>query len=223
MLTAERGALPALSAGDHQRLADLLREAARERRRVEPLSVQHPDLTVADARRIRDRVIADRLADGERLAGAVASPGRAGEPQLAWVTDAMLMRSGLVGLNDLIDPHVEPRLALRLVSRLEDPLVTVGELVAVSRGLRLCLEVIDSRYVPGPLTPADVIADNCGTSKLLVAGETAAPGAEALADGAIHALVMLAAALARRHGGLEAGTLLVAPLHGAARWPDQLC
>jgi 2-keto-4-pentenoate hydratase len=216
MLTTLCGDPPALATGDHRRLAGLLRAAARQRRRIDPLSVLHPQLTVADARRIRDSVLADRLAEGERLVGAVASPGRAGEPRIAWVTDAMLLRQGLVGLDDLIDPHVEPRLALRLARRLADPIRTVGEIVAASRGLRLCLEVVDSRYARGPITEADEIADNCGTSKLLVAGETAAPGAEALADGAIHALVMLAAGLARRNGALEPGTLLVAPLHGAA-------
>lgn len=134
----------------------------------------------------------------------------------------MLMTNGLAALGDLIDPHVEPRLALRLVRPLPEPVTTVGELVAASRGLRLCLEVVDSRY-RGPATATDEIADNCGTSKLFVAGETAAPGAEVLADGAIQALVLLAAGLARRQGGVQLGTLLVAPLHGAARWPDGLC
>ena len=215
MLTTACGEPPAMTADDHRRLAGQLRAAARGRRRIEPLSARYPHLNVADAHRIRDSVLADRLAEGERLAGAVASPGRAGEPRLAWVTDAMLLTRGRVALGDLVDPHVEPRLALRLVRRLADPIRTVGELVAASRGLRLCLEVIDSRYLPGPVTDADEIADNCGTAKLFVAGETAAPGAEALADGAIHALVMLAAGLARRHGAVEPGTLLVAPLQGA--------
>jgi 2-keto-4-pentenoate hydratase len=221
MPALECGDLPALTAEDHQRLADQLRAAARERHRVEPLSARHPELNVADARRIRDIVLADRLEAGERLAGAVASPGRAGESRLAWVTDAMLLTHGLAPLDDLIDPYVEPRLALRLVRPLPDPVTTVGELVAASRGLRLCLEVIDSRY-RGPTTAVDEIADNCGTARLFVAGETAAPGAEVLADGAIQALVMLAAGLARRQGGIELGTLLVAPLHGAARWPEEL-
>jgi 2-keto-4-pentenoate hydratase len=214
MLATECGDSPALTDGHHQRLADELRAAARDRRRVKAVSARHPELNMADARRIRDLVLEGRLAQGEQLVGAVASPGRAGESRLAWITDAMLLRDGLVALDDLTDPHVEPRLALRLVRPLTDPVTTVGELVAASRGLRLCLEIIDSRYELGPLTPADEIADNCGTSKLFIAGETAAPGAEVLADGAIHALVMLAAGLARRLGGLDVGTLLVAPLYG---------
>jgi 2-keto-4-pentenoate hydratase len=216
MPATECGASPALTADDHRRLAGLLSAAARERRRIDPLSALHPELTVADARRIRDSVLADRLAQGEQLVGAVASPGRAGEPRVAWITDGMLLSPGLPALADLIDPHVEPRLALRLVRPLADPIVTVGELVRASRGLRLCLEVVDSHYAYGPTTAADDIADNCGTAKVLVVGETAAPGAEALADGAITALVMLAACLVRRQGGLDPGTLLVAPLHGAA-------
>jgi 2-keto-4-pentenoate hydratase len=209
---------PALQADDHRRLAGLLLAATRDRRRIEPLSALHPELNVADARCIRDTVVADRLAQGERLAGAVASPCRAGETQLAWVTDAMLLRRGLVALDDLVDPHVEPRLALRLVRPLDDPVETVGDLASATSGLRLCLEVIDSRYSRGPVTVADEVADNCGTAKLLVAGETAVPGAEALADGAIEALVMLAATLARTRGTLDEGTLLVAPLHGAGDW-----
>jgi hypothetical protein len=93
MPALECGDLPALTAEDHQRLADQLRAAARERHRVEPLSARHPELNVADARRIRDIVLADRLEAGERLAGAVASPGRAGESRLAWVTDDAACRA----------------------------------------------------------------------------------------------------------------------------------
>jgi 2-keto-4-pentenoate hydratase len=208
----ENGGPPALTGDEHRRLAALLRAAARERRPVDPLSARYPQLNVADARRIRDSALADRLAEGEQLAGAVASPGRAGELRIAWITDAMVMVDGQVALGDLIDPHVEPRLALRLTRPLPEPVGSVGDLVRASHGLRLCLEVVDSRYTNGPVTPADEIADNCGTAKLFIAGETPAPGAEALAHGAIDALVMLAASLARRQGGLDPGTLLVAPL-----------
>jgi 2-keto-4-pentenoate hydratase len=216
MTELENGGPPALEPGDHRRLARVLLAAARERRPVEPLSACYPQLNVADGRRIRDSALADRLAEGERLAGAVASPGRAGEPRLAWITNSMVLTDAKVPLADLIDPHVEPRLALRLVEPLADPIGSVSALVRASRGLRLCLEVVDSRYAPGPTTMADEIADNCGTAKLYVAGDTAAPGADVLADGAIDALVMLAASVAHKQGGLEPGTLLVAPLHGTA-------
>jgi 2-keto-4-pentenoate hydratase len=100
------GGPPALADGEHRRLARLLRAAARERRPVEPLSSSYPQLNVADARRIRDSALADRLAEGEELAGAVASPGRAGEPRIAWITDAMVLCDGKVALGDLINPHV---------------------------------------------------------------------------------------------------------------------
>src|SRR5262245_34013982 len=214
MTEIENGGPPALGPGEHRRLARILLAAARERRTVEPFSASFPQLNVADARRIRDTALADRLAEGERLAGAVASPGRAGEPRLAWITSAMVMHDAKVGLGDLIDPHVEPRLALRLPRKLPGPVESVADLVRASRGLRLCLEVVDSRYGPGPTTPADEIADNCGTTKVYVAGDASAPGADVLAHGAIEALVMLAASVAQREGGLETGTLLVAPLHG---------
>jgi 2-keto-4-pentenoate hydratase len=210
----ENGDPPALEPGDHRRLARVLLAAGRERRPIEPLSAAYPQLNVADARRIRDTALADRLAEGERLAGAVASPGRAGETRLAWLTNTMLVSDGQVMLGDLIDPHVEPRLAMRLVRPLQDPVTSMAELVRASRGLRVCLEVVDSRYQRGPATVADEIADNCGTTKLFAAGDTPAPGAEALAHGAVESLVMLAASLARRQGGLDPGTLLVAPLHG---------
>jgi 2-keto-4-pentenoate hydratase len=216
MTELQNGGPPALEPGEHRRLARVLLAAARERRPVEPLSAGYPQLNVADARRIRDSVLADRLAEGERLAGAVASPGRAGEPRLAWITNTMVLSDAKVPLADLIDPHIEPRLALRLVEPLAHPIASVAALARASRGLRLCLEVVDSRYAPGPTTMADEIADNCGTSKVFVDGDTEAPGPAVLADGAIDALVMLAACVARHQGGLEPGTLLVAPLHGSA-------
>ena len=212
----ENGGPPALEPGDHQRLAKVLLAAARERRRVEPLSASYPQLNVADARRIRDSALADRLAKGERLAGAVASPGRAGEPRLAWLTSEMVLSNARVPLADLIDPYVEPRLALQLVQPLADPVASVAALVRASHGLRLCLEVVDSRYAPGPSTPARRDRRQLRHLEGVRRGDTAAPGADVLADGAIDALVMLAACVAHRQGGLEPGTLLVAPLHGSS-------
>ena len=75
-----------------------------------PLSERYPELTVADAVKIRDLAIGSRLSRGERLVGAkislgdpVSGPGaRPRESRLGWLTEGMLLADPFVDLKNLI-------------------------------------------------------------------------------------------------------------------------
>jgi 2-keto-4-pentenoate hydratase len=177
----------ALTSGQHRRLAEVLLRAAGDRRAIEPLSEWHRELTCADAGRVRDMVLACRLAAGERLIGAKVSLGptaraahRGGggaRPRLGWLTDAMLLPGGEVAAGHLIAPRVEPKLAFLVARTLRRPIATVSDLLAATYRVFPCLEVVDSRYGRDHPGPADDIADNCGTGRLLL-GRGVPPPAE---------------------------------------------
>jgi 2-keto-4-pentenoate hydratase len=180
-----------LAEHEHRRLARMLVDAARAGRPVPPLTDRHPQLTVADATRIRDIGLAHRLAVGERLIGAkVAVPdawtdkllSRA-EPSLGWLTDAMVLPAGVVNVGELIRPRAEPRVALRLERPLRAPIRTVSDLLSATVRAHIALEIIDSRYDRDSLGAADRIADNGGAARLLIG-----PGVSPPAEGTLRRL-----------------------------------
>lgn len=234
-----------LTSGEHRRLADVLCNAARDRRPVEPLSSWNPQLTIGDGVRIRDMLIGRRTAEGSRLVGAQVSFGGAAaeghfrlpEPRVGWLTDDMLLPSAVVDLGTLIRPRVEPRVAFMLARPPRRSFSTLSDLLTATAHVFPCLEVLDSRYDRDQLDAADDIADNCATAALLI-GEGVAPPAEGHlrrlrahvhVDAAAHAWHGPAAVvspletagwlgrlLIEEGHRLERGTLLVAPLGGAA-------
>jgi 2-keto-4-pentenoate hydratase len=234
-----------LTSGEHRRLADLLHIAARDRRPVEPLSSWNPQLTLGDGVRIRDMLIGRRTAEGSRLIGAKVSFGGAAadggfrlpEPRVGWLIDDILLSSAVVDLGTLIRPRVEPRVAFVLARPPRRSFATPGDLLTATAHVHPCLEILDSRYDRNPFDAADDVADNCATAALLI-GEGVAPPAEGHLrrlrvhvhdDVGVHAWHGPAAVvspletagwLGRRlieeGHRLERGTLLVAPLGGAA-------
>ena len=180
-----------LAEREHRRLARALVDAARSGRPIPPLTDRHPELAVADAARIRDIVLAHRLARGEGLIGAKvivpdASPDRQlapDDPALAWLTDAMVLPAGVVNVGELIRPRVEPRIALALERPLRGPIRTASDLLSATVRAHIALEVIDSRYDRDSLGAADHIADNGGTARLLIG-----PGVTPPAEGTLRRL-----------------------------------
>ena len=164
----------ALTRREHLRLADLLLRAADDRRPIVPLTESYPELTPADAARIRDTAIVRRIASGEQIVGAKVSLGRSpsdgaarSEPRLGWLTDAMLLSTPLLDVGDLIRPRVEAKVAFRLAHPLRAHIASVTDLLALTERVIPCLEVLDIRYQATEVDLVDDIADNCAASKLL--------------------------------------------------------
>jgi 2-keto-4-pentenoate hydratase len=230
-----------LAEHEHRRLARMLVDAARSGRPIPPLGARYPELTVADAGRIRDIALAHRLASGERLIGAkvtlpASSTGQRPpvEPALGWLTDAMVLPAGVVNGGELIRPRIEPRVALRLERPLRGPIRTVSDLLSATVQAHIALEIVDSRYDRDSLGASDLVADNCGGARLLL-GEGVTPPAEGtlrrlrvdldveagwagLRDAgisaslsALEASVWLANRLSEERHEVAAGALLVAP------------
>jgi 2-oxopent-4-enoate/cis-2-oxohex-4-enoate hydratase len=203
-----------LASVEHGRLADLLIAAARDGRALVPLSRWYPELTVGDACRIRDILLARRLSDGEQLIGGRVSLGDGvPEPRLCWLTDGMLLPSATVDLDGLARPRVEPKLAFRLGRTLRGQSATA--VLAATESVIPCLEILDSRYDRPPPEVADDIAEN-GASAMLLVGEGVAP----LSDGQLRRIRVqfrVDGPVAEPVRALARGTTAVPPLE-AVSW-----
>lgn len=143
-------------------------------------SFQHewPSFDEDMAYAVQDRVLQLRLDRGESLVGiklGVTSRAKQRQvgvstPNVAWLTDAMVLGAGLpVPVDRMIHPRVEPEIAFVLADRLSGPGVTSGSALRAVGSVHAALEVIDSRYSGYQFTLPDVTADN-GSSGRFVLG-----------------------------------------------------
>ncbi len=137
-----------------------------------PLTTQYRDITLADAYRISQAFLAERLRlDGERVIGkkiGVTSPAvqemfGVYQPDFGFLTDAMLI-DGLVDTRTLIAPRAEAEIAFRMASPLQGPGVTPEEVLAATAEVMPCFEIVDSRIRDWQIKIEDTVADNasCG-------------------------------------------------------------
>jgi 2-keto-4-pentenoate hydratase len=161
---------PALSEREHRRLAELLLG----RRTLPPLTALSPELTIADAERIRDLVLQRRIASGDELIGAKALGG---ERWLAWLTSGMLLEGGAADVSALVRPRVVPRLAFRLGGPLSGETSNGVDVLAATELIMPCLDIVECRFDGPRPRMADTVAQNGGTA-LLQLGDGVAPSDE---------------------------------------------
>ncbi|GAB90699.1 2-keto-4-pentenoate hydratase [Gordonia rhizosphera] len=151
------------------RVADILLTA--ERSRTARTSIQHewPGLTLDVAYAAQDIALADRRSRGETVTGiklgltSRAKQQQMGveEPSVAWLTDAMVLPTGLpVPRDRLIHPRAEPEIAFVLGRPLTGPGITAAQAMAAVDYVTSAIEIIDSRYSGFKFTLADAVADN---------------------------------------------------------------
>jgi 2-keto-4-pentenoate hydratase len=160
-------------------LAEELFEAERDASPLEPLSARHPELTPRDAYAVQRAYAELRLSDGARLVGRkIGATSRAIQelfsidtPDYGHIFDDMVVGDGGdIELDALIQPMVEPELAFILDRELSGPGVTRADVLAATRTVFPCLEVIDSRISDWRIAFVDTVADN-GSSARCAFGE----------------------------------------------------
>ena len=161
---------------------DELYDALRERRTVAPLSAREPDIGIDDAYAISQRLLARRLATGERVIGkktgvtskVVQTALGVHQPDFGYLTDAMLFDNGaeLPISTQLIQPRAEGEIAFVLAHDLRGPGVTHDDVLAATAYVRPCFEIVDSRIADWKIKIQDTIADNA-SSGMFVLGEDA--------------------------------------------------
>jgi len=167
-------------------VADELLSCEAQRRDRAPFTDEWDGLDVATGYRIQDLTLQRRLDRGERLIGVKlgltsrAKQQRMGVdmPFVAWLTDAMLLPTGLpVPQERLIHPRIEPEIVFVMGSRLEGPGVGPTEAMAAVSRVYGGAEVIDSRYADFRFRAGDVVADNA-SSGAFVTGSIGLPPEE---------------------------------------------
>lgn len=151
--------------------AELLDLAARQARPV-PQLPPGQSLSVETAYSIQARLVARRLARGERLVGLKLGLTSEAKMKQVGVTEVILGRltdamqhaeGGSIDLGALIHPRVEPEIAFLLRCALPpDP--TPEQALDCVGAVAPALEIIDSRYEGFRFDLGDVIADNASSA-----------------------------------------------------------
>ncbi len=169
-----------MTPGETDRLGDELHAALRARRTVAPLTERFAGVTIEDGYRVSRRLLARRLADGERVVGkkigvtseVVQRMLDVHQPDFGFLTDAMRFGDGAVvpASTTLIQPRAEGEIAFELAQGLAGPGVTEADVIAATRCVRPCFEIVDSRIRDWKIRIQDTVADNA-SSGVFVLGE----------------------------------------------------
>jgi 2-oxo-3-hexenedioate decarboxylase len=164
-------------------IAELLDEAARQRRPTQQLAARGLSLTLPEAYAVQAELIRRRERRGEQLVGikmgftSDAKRKQMGIADLIWgrLTDAMCLRSGAsTSLAAYIHPRIEPEVAFRLSKPLRGE-VTRAQAAAAVEAVAPALEIIDSRYRDFRFSLADVVADNSSSAAVVIGEWQPAP------------------------------------------------
>lgn len=168
-------------------IADHLVATRRSRLTVPPVTSVRP-LTIAEAYGVQAHVTAARLARGERIMGwklgytSLAMRQQMGidAPNFGPLTDAMVLESGAMVSAELVQPKVEPEIAV-VLARPVQGIVDVADVRAALDRAVACLEVVDSVFTDYRFTLEDNTADGSSAAQVVL-GPTIAVGADRLAE-----------------------------------------
>ena len=157
-----------------------LLEAYDGRRETSALTDELADMSEADGYTVQNALMELFLQRGARVIGKKTGLTSCAKQQAMGVPDAiygylldvyMLRDPGPVRTAELIHPRLEPELAFIIGERVQGPGVTTPQVLAATRAVVPALEVIDSRYVDFKFKLADVVADNCSASRVVLGRE----------------------------------------------------
>lgn len=161
----------------HQQLARALHGALRSRSTIDPLTTDHPAMTIPDAYAVSKALLERRLAEGERLIGkkigVTSEPVQrmldVHQPDFGWLTDRMQVANhGDMPIStQMIQPRAEGELAFILGARLEGE-VSADEVRAATASVHPCFEVVDSRVHDWKVRIQDTIADNASSGMFVL-------------------------------------------------------
>ncbi len=160
-----------------EQLGDELYQALTQRQMLEPLTNRHADITIEDAYAIQQKMLARRLAAGEKVVGkkigvtsqAVMNMLGVFQPDFGWLTDGMVFNEGeSVPANTLIQPKAEGEIAFLLKKTLQGPGVTAADVLAATEGVMACFEIVDSRIRDWKIKIQDTVADNASCGVLVL-------------------------------------------------------
>lgn len=167
------------------RYADALYDAMKTRTTLEPLIAQTPEITIDDAYEISLQVFNKRLASGEKLVGKkvgvtsipVQKMLNVHQPDFGYLTDAMQYKNGdtMPVSTELIAPRAEGEIAFILDKPLKGPGVTAEDVLAATKSVVACFEIVDSRVRDWKIAIQDTVADNASCGLFLLGDDHVSP------------------------------------------------
>ncbi|WP_374246173.1 2-oxopent-4-enoate hydratase [Zoogloea sp.] len=168
-----------------ERYGDELYNALVTRTPVAPLTDREADITIEDAYRIQQRMIARRLeATGETIIGkkigvtskVVMDMLKVNQPDFGMLTSGMVFNEGeAVDTGKMIAPRAEAEVAFILKSDLTGPGVTAADVLRATDCVVPCFEIVDSRIQDWKIKIQDTVADNASCGVLTLGGRRKSP------------------------------------------------
>jgi 2-oxo-hept-3-ene-1,7-dioate hydratase len=180
----------ALSADQIRLAAERLDRAERTRTQIRQLSVEFPDITIADAYAIQTAWIEIKVAAGRVIKGhkigltskAMQSALNIGEPDSGVLLDDMFFADGgLVPSDRFIATRVEAELAFVMGTRLAGPDCTMFDVLNATEFVVPALEILDTRIervdreTKATRKIFDTIADNAANAGIVLGGRPLRP------------------------------------------------
>ena len=160
---------------DTERLAATLVDAVRSRTAIPPLT-DEVELTVDHAYQVQAAMVEQLDPGGRRRVAKLGLTSRAkqeqmavDEPLFAWFPTGAVLEPGVsLDTDTLIQPRVEPEIALLTGTDLAGTDVTTTDVLAATVGVLPALDVLDSRFAGYRFTLPDVVADNGSAARYVV-------------------------------------------------------
>jgi len=164
----------------YQQLADRLLTAERTREGITPITEEIGGFNAEDAYRVQFHLINNKLASGNRIAGkkigltSLAAQNQFGvyEPIYGSLLSNMeVVDGGIIRLEDLLLPRVEPEIAFILGKDLTGPGVSVCDVLRATEAVVPALEIADSRIKDWRIKVPDAVADNSSSARFILGGK----------------------------------------------------
>lgn len=178
-----------LDAAQVRDCARLLHEAERSRQQIGQFSRRFPAMSIDDAYAIQSEWVAQKIAEGRRLAGhkigltsrAMQMSSQIDEPDYGDLLEDMFFEEGTIPFDRFIVPRVELELAFVLGRPLEGTGHTVEDVLAATERVIPAVEIIDARIeqfdtgTRAPRRVVDTISDNAANAGVVLGRRAIGP------------------------------------------------
>lgn len=160
-------------------LAERLQRAEHERRAINKITDEFPELDWDDAYAIQNAVRANKLAAGVRVAGLKAGltsqakmkQMNVTEPVFGYLCDyGAYPDGGEVPMDRLIAPRIEAEIAFVTHTELAGPGCHIAQVLAATDFVLPAVEILDSRYDNFRFDLVSVVADNTSAAGFVTGG-----------------------------------------------------
>ena len=172
-----------LSAADRKKAADILMQAARDRKQATQLHITFPNITIEDSYAISSEVKDHHVAAGRKVIGhkvgltskAMQRSSMIDEPDYGFILDDQMIGDGAkVPHANYCKPRVEVELAFVMGKRLIGPGVGLTDVLRATEYVVPAMEIVDARLLD-PRKIVDTVADNGAAAGIAIGGRPVGP------------------------------------------------